>query len=94
MLTHVVMFRFEDLTDVGPAVALLRGLAGRIPAANSLRVGTNLRASTGAFDVMLVSEHDDADALEAYRVHPEHRRVVAWLDEHPCDRVAFDSMDL
>ncbi|MEI8083248.1 MAG: Dabb family protein [Actinomycetes bacterium] len=94
MLTHVVMFRFEDPADVPEALGLLRALAEKVPAANTLRVGTDLNGQVAAFDVLLVSEHDDELALQEYRQHPEHQRVLAWLEDHQCQRVAFDSTDL
>ncbi len=94
MLTHVVMFRFNDPADAAQAVLQLRGLAGRIPAARTLRVGTNLNTGSGAFEIILVSEHDDIAALEEYRTHPEHQAVLAWLADHPHERVAFDTTDL
>lgn len=88
------MFRFDDPADVAEAVAKLRALAGRIPAARSLRVGTNRDIGTGAFDVVLISDHDDAAALDEYRNHPDHQTALAWLAEHPHERVAVDTTDL
>lgn len=94
MLTHVVMFRFNDPADAAEAVARLRALAGEVATARTLRVGTNINAALGAFEIILISEHDDAAALDAYRTHPEHQAVLEWLTEHPHERVAFDTTDL
>lgn len=88
------MFRFDDPADATTAVTKLRALADRISAARTLRVGTNHNTGAGMFEVILISEHDDAMALDEYRTHAEHQSVLAWLAEHPHKRVAFDSTDL
>lgn len=94
MLTHVVMFRFNDPVDSVEAITRLRALAGEVLAARTLRVGTNTNAATGAFEIILISEHTDAAALDEYRNHPHHQAVLDWLAEHPHERVAFDTTDL
>lgn len=94
VLTHVVLFRFDNPTDVPEAVARLRALKHRVPAALSLRVGTNLNETDVAHQVILVSEHRDEDGLDEYRTHPAHVEVLAWLADHPHQRVALDSVDL
>lgn len=94
MLTHVVMFRFDHPVDATEAVAKLRALAGRTSAARTLRAGTNVNTGAGAFEVILISEHDDVAALDAYRTHPAHQALLDWLADHPHERVAFDSTDL
>lgn len=94
MLTHVVMFRFSDPADSGEAADRLRALADEVPSARTLRVGTNLNPDAGAFEIILISEHDDAAALDEYRNHPRHQDVLAWLADHPHQRVAFDTTDL
>lgn len=94
MLTHVVMFRFDDPVDAVEAGARLRALAGEVAAARTLRVGTNRNGDAEAFEIILISEHDDAAALDEYRNHPHHRAMLEWLADHPHQRVAFDTTDL
>jgi len=94
MLTHVVLFRFDDPADVSEAVGRLRSLKDLVPAALSLRVGTNVNVTDGAHHVILISEHRDAASLDEYRTHPAHVEVLAWLTAHPHQRVALDSVDL
>lgn len=94
MLTHVVMFRFADPERDAPRIAgMLKDMDGRIEPLRSLSVGTNVAVSERAWDLALVSSFDDAEGLEAYRVHPVHQAVVeeigtcatetATVDFHP-----------
>ncbi len=94
MLTHVVLFRFDDPADVPEAVGRLRALKDLVPAALSLRVGTNVNVTDGAHHVILVSEHRDVTGLDDYRTHPAHVGVLDWLADHPHQRMALDSVDL
>lgn len=93
MITHVVLFRFRDPADVASATDRLRALGGVVPALRSIRVGTNGNTGPNAFDVVLVTEHDNADQLAAYQADPAHRAVADWLASRVTDRAVVDSAD-
>jgi len=44
----------------------------------------------GHWDVVLVSEHDSNDDLEAYQAHPAHREAAAWVSTVVNDRATVD----
>lgn len=88
------MFRLADSDDVGEAVARLRGLAGRVPALNSIEVGRDSNRGPAAYDVVLVTKHHDQDALRAYAGHPVHLELLEWLKPRWCDRAVVDTEDL
>ena len=94
MTTHVVMFRLADQGDVDEAILRLRGLAGRIPTLDSIEVGRDANRGPAAYDLVLVSRHDDQDALRAYAEHPIHLEVVAWMKSRVTDRAVVDTDDL
>ncbi len=81
MLTHVVIWKY--CADVEPEVraehvALLRRLAPLIKEIESLEVGFDVLKLPRSFDSGLVAVFRDRAALDAYTIHPEHMKVVAF----------------
>lgn len=86
MIKHVVMWRVrgtsaeERRDQVEKVRAALEALRGNIPGMSSLEVGIGTGGDEQFGDVVLISTHDDWDALKAYQVHPAHleaARVIA-----------------
>ena len=81
MLTHIVIWKYK--ADVEQEVReehvrLLRGLASSIRELESLSVGFDVLKLPRSFDTGLVAVFRDRAALDAYTVHPEHIKVVAF----------------
>lgn len=76
MLWHVVKFRMRpEVTAAERAefTALLEGLAGAIPSLRFVRVAPSIDEA----DVVgLLTGFDDAQGLEAYKVHDAHLPVI------------------
>ena len=87
---HVVLFRFATAAEAQDCVTRLRAMAGRIPAVRGLEAGVNQVPSERAYDVGLVVTVDSIDDLPAYREHPVHRPVLAWVADHATAVVAAD----
>ena len=83
MLRHIVMFRLKDMPEKADNLKKLKNaieqLQESIPEAKSIEVGVNVNTSSAAFDLVLVSDFDDAAALDKYRVHPEHQNVLELI---------------
>jgi len=86
MIKHVVMWRVrgtssEERRDQAERVrTALEGLRGNVPGMSSLEVGIGAGGDEQLGDVVLISTHDDWEALKAYQVHPAHleaARVIA-----------------
>ena len=77
MIKHIVMWRLKDFAAGASreenAVKLkesLEALDGVIDEIRAIEVGINFNSSPAAFDVVLYSEFDDAEGLEALeRIH-------------------------
>ena len=81
MLTHIVVWKYGD--DVGQFareehVNLLRSLGTLIPQVESLLVGFDILHLARSYDTGLVAVFADQAALDAYTVHPEHKRVAEF----------------
>jgi len=81
MIRHIVMWRVRGANPEERAEARrlikseFESLRGRIPGLRHLEVGLDTSGVDYACDVVLFTEFDSQDALDAYARDPEHRRV-------------------
>ena len=97
MFKHIVMWRFVDGANGKSRQqhALwvkenLEALVGVVPEIRSLEVGVNVCVAGTAYDAVLVSVFDDADAMESYKVHPAHVEVASYVAKVKVARVVLD----
>lgn len=90
MLTHVVLFRLRSKDSAAEACRRLEALPAVIPTLKELEVGEHVGDGANGFHLALITRFDDFAGLEAYRVHPEHQKVVAFLKEEATDRAVVD----
>ena len=86
MVKHVVMWTLAEFAEgVGKEANLvevkkrLEGLKASINGIHSLDVGINFNTTEDAFDIVLVTEFEDREALARYQDHPEHVKVREFL---------------
>lgn len=84
VLTHVVMIKLKDRSEghVAHCKQLLEGLPPLIPEIRRYDIGVNVVESPRAYDFVLISEFDDAGALQRYQVHPTHVEVQSYLRDN------------
>jgi hypothetical protein len=81
MIRHIVMWRVKgtdamERTEARELVkAEFESLRGRIPGLKHLEVGLDTSGIDYACDVVLITDFESQDALDAYASHPEHHRV-------------------
>ena len=97
MIKHLVMFRLKESAlgkgkdeNLQELKVLLESLEDKIPVIKSLEVGINMGASASASDIALYSEFDDMQTLEDYRIHPEHVKIVEFIDKVCSERRVAD----
>lgn len=85
MIRHIVMWNLAGDSPEAKQrnIDLLRrsfqSLKGRIPGLRHLEIGADHSGVDYACDVVLYSEFDSQEALDAYATHPEHLRVKAEI---------------
>ncbi|WP_449278297.1 Dabb family protein [Leucobacter sp. GX24907] len=72
--------------------AALTPLLETIPGLRTLEVFRNALNHDANWDVTLLSEHDDAEALAAYAVHPDHVAAGAVVKRYSVSRAAVDAI--
>ncbi len=96
MINHVVLFKLKDYSvEQKPAIiaemkSLLEGLNGKIEVLKFIEVGVNYELETKNYDLALITHFDSIGDLDKYRVHPEHKKVIARFAEFNLDRAAVD----
>ncbi|MCE3200254.1 Dabb family protein [Paenibacillus sonchi] len=83
MIKHIVFFKLKDRAPekVQETVTVLRNMEGKIPQLLSIEVGADIIRSERSFDIALVTVVASLDDLQAYQVHPEHKKVIAHINE-------------
>ncbi|HEU0257355.1 MAG TPA: Dabb family protein [Microbacteriaceae bacterium] len=82
-LRHIVSWRLA----AGPVRARLAAeirerlltLPSQVPEIRSYEVGVDDEAAADGFDVVLVAEFDDRQALARYAAHPAHQAVAEFI---------------
>jgi hypothetical protein len=80
MLKHIVMIKFnpgEDSEQLsGEYMQMLNALKDSVPSLKSMEVGKNISTKPSAYHLVLTALFDDEEGLNAYRVHPDHVKIL------------------
>ncbi|NQX28799.1 Dabb family protein [Microbacteriaceae bacterium VKM Ac-2854] len=68
----------------------LLALKGVVPEIEAIEVGGNIADPERNWDVALVSQYADLEALARYQVHPEHLKVAAFVGTLVSERASVD----
>lgn len=96
MIRHVVMWRMaaadagERAAHAAEVARRLNRLAGVVPQLRAVSAGANAAFPDVNWDVVLVADVDDLDALAAYQVHPAHEEAGAYIRSVAAARAAVD----
>ena len=97
MVGHVVMWKLKETAEGCVAAEnaqkmkeMLGALPGLIPQLRSLTVSTDVFLAIPETDVVLYTVFDSAEDLQAYQVHPEHKKCVAFITSVVAERRVVD----
>ena len=95
MVKHIVMWKCkasgaQRVKDAALMKAALESMKAGIPEIRHLEAGINFNATDGAYDVVLCTEFDSREALNAYATHPEHEKVKKIIGPLREKRVVVD----
>jgi heme-degrading monooxygenase HmoA len=79
MIKHVIVIKFKpDASEEDKKLfeEMLGKLPSVIPEIKGFLFGRDVVRSERSYDFALVSDFEDLKALERYRVHPEHVKVL------------------
>lgn len=97
MIKHIVMWKLKESSEGHNKKSLahqlkekLEKLVPLIPEITRLEVGIDHSDSPQASDIVLCSEFPSWEALESYRIHPDHQAVAQWLGTITLERRVVD----
>ncbi len=97
MIKHIVMFRLKGSAggagkqeNAKEMKKRLESLKDKIREIRHIEVGINISGSDTASDVVLYSEFDSMEDLDAYEKHPEHQKIVSFVSEIRSERRVVD----
>ena len=95
MIRHIVAWQLAQADPAEKAVAAagiaarLEALVGVVDEIRSLRVGVDVAGGTN-WDVVLIADFDDLDAVNRYQVHPAHQAAGTFIRSVVSSRMAVD----
>lgn len=98
MIRHIVLFSFKPEAEgrskaenVAQTKAMLEALPSKIGLIRSSLVQTNAPGASGDnFDLLLISDFDSLEDLQAYQVHPDHVAVGEFMRPLRTGRASID----
>lgn len=93
---HIVSWKMNGETAEARAVQAqeiaeaLRQLPASVPGISAFDVRLNEYNADANWDVVLVSEHADKEALDLYATHPDHLKVVELVKARTAGRAGID----
>jgi hypothetical protein len=97
MIKHIVMWRLFDFADGNSKKEnalklkeMLLSLPAKIPEIKKMEVGINVDRTDAASDVVLYSEFDSLEDLKAYQKHPQHQKVMEFLNKVRSEKRVVD----
>ena len=98
MIKHIILWRLHDFADGNSKAENARKLKKRllalkesIPQILQMEVGINIAGGDpNAADVVLYSEFENLEALQAYQQHPEHQKLVQFLNKVRSEKRVVD----
>jgi hypothetical protein len=72
----------EEVNNLGKQTKkMLEDLVPVIDVLQKMEVGLNINSKPSAFDLVLTSDFENEDALNIYRAHPEHVKILDFMKE-------------
>ncbi len=97
MIRHIVMWRFADKAlektkeeNMAYVREHLLALMGQVPGMTRMEIGCDISHTDMSYDMVLITEFTDSEALEGYRVFPAHRKVQEYVKQVRTARVTVD----
>jgi len=90
MIKHVVMWTLKDKSKASELKTLIESMKGRIESLVDIECGINYNTVNADCDIILISQHNSKEDLEAYQVDPVHKDAAKIIGASVTSRHAVD----
>lgn len=97
MIKHIVMWKFKEQAEgqtkeqnMKHVAESLMNLRAVIPELESMEIGQDIGLGRDPFDMVLITTFADAEAMDRYQHHPEHKTVSTFCAKVREDRATVD----
>lgn len=97
MINHVVLFKLKEFDtreqkqeSLEKFKTMLYNLQKHIPELKHIEVGLHYVLESPSFDLSLITHFESLADLDVYRVHPEHKKVIEYVNTIVVERAAVD----
>jgi hypothetical protein len=97
MITHLVFFNMlpeangaTGEENAEKLVAMLQALPQQIPEIVELEAGLDFSGTPASYEVGLLTKFASKEDLETYRIHPQHQKVVVFVQQTTSERAVVD----
>ncbi len=71
-------------------IGMLKDLPGKIPEIDELEAGLDISKSPASYEIGLMTKFRSMEDLETYRVHPDHQKVISFVQKTTSARAVTD----
>ncbi|MFY9198683.1 MAG: Dabb family protein [Acutalibacteraceae bacterium] len=86
MVKHIVTWKFYDSAEgktkeenIEIVKNDLLSLKGVISEIKHIELGKDISCTDASYDLVLVTDFENNEDLESYRVHPEHQKIAKYV---------------
>lgn len=86
MVKHIVTWKFHDTAEgktkeenIEIVKNDLLSLKGIISEIKHIELGKDVSCTDASYDLVLVTDFENNEDLESYRVHPEHQKIAKYV---------------
>lgn len=96
MVKHIVMWKLKDDFSASEKLEIAETFKSKLEALDNLmdgvlKIKVEIEPLTSSnVDLMLDSEFDSVETLNAYQIHPAHKEVAAYLKDKVISRNCMD----
>ncbi|MDQ7993278.1 MAG: Dabb family protein [Propionicimonas sp.] len=97
MIKHIVMWKFADqaegadkASNLARVAADLAALSDVVPGIGAFDVAVGADPLEHTYDLVLYSEFESVEALQAYATHPRHVAVAQFIGRVRTERACMD----
>ena len=97
MIKHIVIWRLKEhahgnskMQNARMIKDKIEALPDKVPGIVKIEVGIAFSNTDNSGNIVLYSEFESKEHLDAYRMHPEHRSILPFILEAVSDRLVVD----